>query len=143
MKVINLNKKGQDFKTIVGIVILLIVLFWFTTSLASQKKVLGGLIDPQLLKNKETACRLNTQTAVDQGLVLTKENDIDSDELIDSCDTCVCYSSSCRNIRENEDFQTKMILGCINYDSKGKIAGCRFTSTDDGRCVEGAPKPTR
>ena len=135
----NLNKKGGQYDVLLTITIIVVLAVVFFGILRPTSSQASTFFSTQTLKVKESACALETQRAMEKGLVLDSNNDVDGDGLLDTCDTCVCReaSGSCKNTVENDKDLDGMPKGCDKDDNDNAIIGCNFVPIN-GRCVESA-----
>ena len=137
----NLNRKAGIWDHPMEIAVGVAVLVVFFIFLRHSTSVAGTFFSSETLKVKESRCAYDTQRALERGVVLNKDNDRDGDGLLDACDSCVCSDPCCGTAADGD--LDGMPRCCDKDDNDRTVVGCNYVTTNDGRCVEGAPPPTK
>ena len=104
----------------------------------------GTFSSSEILKAKDSKCLFDMQRALERD---SKPTDTDNDGRPDYCDVCFSYTTKQGNNNEDNDGDG-IPTYCDKDDSpiNGKtIVACKsgFTTTNDGRCIEGGAPATR
>lgn len=141
----NLNKKSMSLvELIMWLGIIAIAAFVLLKFFIKTSSEFGTFSSSELLKAKDSKCLLDMQRDLERGL---KPTDTDLDGRPDYCDSCFSYTSKQGNNKEDNDGDG-IPTYCDKDDSpiNGKtIVACKssFTTTNDGRCIEGGEPATR
>lgn len=132
------SKKGVaiGWETLLVIAVIVVLGVFYFGQQRAQAKDFNLFWSSKTLQLKLDDCKLKSDR---DGIV----SDIDGDLLDDRCDPCVCPHEGCRNTKEYDADGDLIPARCDKNDADPTITGCSYTPTNDRRCVEGAPLPSK
>ena len=126
-----MKKKGdvnwQGISLILALVVFFTLLFLFKKPAAYA----GQTFSSTTLHAIDQKCKLDTQRAREEG---KNPLDLDKDERADFCDIC----TNGNNDDDKDDDGIPIYCDKDDNPTSGRSVGCKFSWTDDGKCIEGA-----
>ena len=139
-----MNKKAEVPWYVITLALAVIVFFVSFGIFRPTASEAGTFFSSETLKAKDSKCLFDMQRALERD---PKPTDTDNDERPDYCDVCFSYTTKQGNNNEDNDGDG-IPTYCDKDDSpiNGKtIVACKsgFTTTKDGRCIEGGAPVAR